>query len=374
MSNDSTAVDFGINLLEEEIDDVIFRTNEFLTDATFTGGQGPFWWILQMSMALAGLFAIIVCAHMAYKMMVKREPLDVMKLFKPLAVSIILCWWYPPSDTGIAGGHSTWCALDFLSYIPNAIGSYTHDLYVAEAAQVEDRMQDVQQLMYQLGDEAADPMSTIKAASNAVSALLTQSSVQDVTDADAAAEDEKNIVKAEMTSTTAGLVMLADKIIMLIALITFRIGWWGTIYCQQILLGMLTIFGPIQWAFSLLPKWEGAWAKWIIRYLTVHFYGAMLYFVGFYVLLLFDIVINIQYNDLAAVTASDETVVSYLQNAFFSAGYLMAASVVALKCLNLVPDLAAWMIPEGDTAFSTRSFGEGIATSMRQSAGRLVGV
>ena len=332
------------------------------------------WWILQMSMALAGLFAIIVCAHMAYKMMVKREPLDVMKLFKPLVVSIVLCWWYPPSDTGIAGGHSSWCALDFLSYIPNAIGSYTHDLYEAEAAQVEDRMQDVQQLMYQLGDEAADPMSTIKAASNAVSALLTQSSVQDVTDADAAAEDEKNIVKAEMTSTTAGLVMLADKIIMLIALITFRIGWWGTIYCQQILLGMLTIFGPIQWAFSLLPKWEGAWAKWIIRYLTVHFYGAMLYFVGFYVLLLFDIVINIQYNDLAAVTASDETVVNYLQNAFFSAGYLMAASVVALKCLNLVPDLAAWMIPEGDTAFSTRSFGEGVATSMRQSAGRLVGV
>ena len=374
MSNDSTAVDFGINLLEEEIDDVIFRTNEFLTDATFTGGQGPFWWILQMSMALAGLFAIIVCAHMAYKMMVKREPLDVMKLFKPLVVSIVLCWWYPPSDTGIAGGHSSWCALDFLSYIPNAIGSYTHDLYEAEAAQVEDRMQDVQQLMYQLGDEAADPMSTIKAASNAVSALLTQSSVQDVTDADAAAEDEKNIVKAEMTSTTAGLVMLADKIIMLIALITFRIGWWGTIYCQQILLGMLTIFGPIQWAFSLLPKWEGAWAKWIIRYLTVHFYGAMLYFVGFYVLLLFDIVINIQYNDLAAVTASDETVVNYLQKAFFSAGYLVAASVVALKCLNLVPDLAAWMIPEGDTAFSTRSFGEGVATSMRQSAGRLVGV
>jgi len=372
--NDSTAVDFGINLLEEEIDDVIFRTNEFLTDSTFTGSQGPFWWLVQMSMALAGLFAIIVAGNMAYKMMVKREPLDVMKLFKPLIISIVLCWWYPPADTGIGGGRSSWCALDFLSYIPNAIGSYTHDLYEAEAAQVEDRMEEVQQLMYQLGDEASDPISTIKAASNAVSTLLTQSSVQDVTDADAAAEDEKAIVKAEMTSATAGLVMLADKFIMLIALITFRIGWWGTIYCQQILLGMLTIFGPIQWAFSLLPRWEGAWAKWIIRYLTVHFYGAMLYFVGFYVLLLFDIVINIQYNDLSAITANEESMMGYLQNAFFSAGYLMAASVVALKCLNLVPDLAAWMIPEGDTAFSTRQFGEGVATSMRQSAGRLIGV
>ncbi len=264
--------------------------------------------------------------------------------------------------------------MDFLSYVPNAIGSYTHDLYENEAAQVEDRMKDVQQLMFQLGEETSDPISTIKAASNAVSALLTQSSVQDATDADAAAQEEKDIMKADMTSTSAGLVMMIDKVIMLIALITFRIGWWGTIYCQQILLGMLTIFGPIQWAFSLLPKWEGAWAKWIIRYLTVHFYGSMLYFVGFYVLLLFDIVINIQYNDLAAVTATDESVVNYLQNSFFSAGYLMAASVVALKCLNLVPDLAAWMIPEGETAFSTRSFGEGIATSMRNSAGKVIGV
>lgn len=44
MANGDILSDFGINLLEEEIDDVIFQTNEFLTDATFTGAQGPFWW------------------------------------------------------------------------------------------------------------------------------------------------------------------------------------------------------------------------------------------------------------------------------------------------------------------------------------------
>lgn len=376
MSNDSTAVDFGINLLESEIDDVIFRTNEFLTNGTMIGSQGPFWWILQMSMALAGLFAIIMCANMAYKMMIKKEPLDIMKLFKPLVVSIVLCWWYPPALSGIGSnqGGSSWCVLDFLAYIPNAIGSYTHDLYEAEAAQVEDRMEDVQQLMFQLGERTSDPIATVQAAKNGLASLLTQSSVQNATDADAASQDEKNVMKAALTTTSAGAVMLLDKVIMLIALITFRIGWWGTIYCQQIILGMLTIFGPIQWAFSLLPKWEGAWAKWIIRYLTVHFYGAMLYFVGFYVLLLFDIVINIQYNDLAAVTASQETATAYLQNSFFTAGYLMAASVVSLKCLSLVPDLAAWMVPEGEVSFSTRSFGEGVSTQMRSTSQRIIGV
>ncbi len=77
-------------------------------------------------------------------------------------------------------------------------------------------------------------------------------------------------------------------------------------------------------------------------------------------LLLFDIVLCIQVENLTAITASEQTMAAYLQNSFFSAGYLMAASIVALKCLNLVPDLAAWMIPEGDTAFSTQKLRLGL--------------
>ena len=49
MADRNILSDFGIDLLEEEIDDVIFQTNEFLTDATFTGSQGPFWWLAHFS-------------------------------------------------------------------------------------------------------------------------------------------------------------------------------------------------------------------------------------------------------------------------------------------------------------------------------------
>ena len=365
---DDILSDFGIHLLEEEIDDVIFQTNEFLCDATFTGTQGPFWWILQMCMAMAALFAIIMAAGMAYKMMVKKEPLDVMKLFKPLAVAVIMSWWYPPADTGITNSGSSWCVLDFLSYIPNAIGSYTHDLYQAEALQITDKFEEVQQLIY-----VRDTMYTSLQAqadiarSGTMDPSLVESTMEQ-TGVDEVTEMEKDASRLWFTSLVSGATVCLDKIVMVIALIVYRIGWWATIYCQQILLGMLTIFGPIQWAFSLLPKWEGAWAKWMTRYLTVHFYGAMLYFVGFYVLLLFDIVLCIQVENLTAITASEQTMAAYLQNSFFSAGYLMAASIVALKCLNLVPDLAAWMIPEGDTAFSTRNFGEGVAQQAKMSA------
>ncbi len=229
------------------------------------------WWVVQMCMALAALFSIVVAANMAYKMMVKHEPLDVMKLFKPLVISIILCWRHPPADTGMTNSGSSWCVLDFLSYIPNSIGSYTHDLYEAEATQIEDKFTEVQQLIYtrdtmytnvQAQEDIAHKGTTDP---NLVESTMEQTGVDEVTNM------ERTQPSCGFTSLTAGAVVNIDKIVMLIALIVFRIGWWSTIYCQQILLGMLTIFGPIQWAFSLLPKWESSWAKWLTRYLTVHF-------------------------------------------------------------------------------------------------------
>lgn len=360
----------GVDLFEEDIDNVVFQTNEFLCNPDFIGNQGPFWWILQMSMALGALFSIIVGANIAYKMMVKGEPIDVFKILKVMGIALVMIFWYPPSMTGM--GSSNASILDALAYIPNCIGSYTHDLYEAEATQVSEKYNELMPLIKKR-DEMYAKAAEVELASKNIQSDASKDVLTGYTSAGDAVNGMKDAAKAEKKSTFAGLVIAFDKIMMFLALVLYRVGWWATIFCQQILLGMLTIFGPIQWAFSVLPKWEGAWAKWLIRYLTVHFYGAMLYFVGFYVLLLFDIVISIQVENLTAITSSQGTINGYVQSAFFTCGYLLAASVVALRCLNLVPDLAAWMIPEGDTAFSTRNFGEGVASSVKGSAMSVMG-
>ena len=186
------------------------------------------WWILQMCMALAALFAIVMAAGMAYKMMVKHEPLDVMKLFRPLAVSLILCWWYPPADTGMANSGSNWCFLDFLSYIPNCVGSYTHDLYEAEASQISDKFEKVQELiyvrdtMYTALQAQADVAHTGTSDPNLIEATMEQTGVDEVTNM------EKDAAKLWFTSLTSGVIVGIDKIIILIALVVFRIGWWAT--------------------------------------------------------------------------------------------------------------------------------------------------
>ena len=355
---DSLVNNIGIDLFDEEIDDVIFQTNEFLTDATFIGGSGPFWWILECCMALGALFALILAGGMAYKMMVKGEPFDVLKILRVLGIAIVMFYWYPHDGTGGS-------VLGVLAYIPNCIGSYTHDLYEIEAAQVQTKFDELQKPLKARQDSIDRYIENGKTAVDGMG-NIDKSAILQSTDYKSLSESEKLAVRMYLKSTYTGLMVGLDKIVMFLALALFRVGWWGTIFVQQILLGMLTIFGPLMWAFSILPKWESAWAKWITRYMTVHFYGAMLYFVGFYVLLLFDIVLSIQYENLQSILEGG--FVGYMQNAFMTAGYLLVASLVALKCLNLVPDLAAWIIPEGDTAFSTRNFGEGIAGDAKREA------
>ena len=39
----------GIDLFDEDIDNVVFQTNEFLCNSDFIGSQGPFWWLLVVS-------------------------------------------------------------------------------------------------------------------------------------------------------------------------------------------------------------------------------------------------------------------------------------------------------------------------------------
>lgn len=112
---------------------------------------------------------------------------------------------------------------------PNAIGSYTHDLYQAEAAQIGDKFEEVQQLIF-----VRDTLYTSLQAQADVARAGTMDpalieSTMEQTGVDEVTNMEKDASKLWFTSLTSGAVVCIDKIVMVIALIVFRIGWWATI-------------------------------------------------------------------------------------------------------------------------------------------------
>ena len=334
---------------------------------------GGYWWILQMCMALAALFAIIMTAGMAYKMMVKHEPLDVMKLFRPLAVSLVLCWWYPPADTGMAGSGSNWCFLDFLSYIPNCIGSYTprplpggsradqrqvrgsagthlrarHDVHQPPGAggrgpyrhirPEPDRGHDGTdrrgrsdqygerrgQAVVHLADLRHRRGHRQNHHAHRPCGVPYRVVGDDILPADPAGDAD------DIRANTVGF-LAAAQMGRRVGEVAHEVSDGTLLRGDALLRGLLRI-APV-------------------RHRAVHPGG--------------------EPDGDNGKRADDGRLPAEL---VLLRRYLMAASIVALKCLNLVPDLAAWMIPEGDTAFSTRNFGEGVAQQAKMTATGAIG-
>lgn len=221
----------GVDLFEEDIDNVVFQTNEFLCNADFIGSQGPFWWILQMCMALGALFSILVAGGMCYKMLVKGEPIDVIKIMKVMGIALVMCFWYPSST------NNNGSILDALAFIPNCIGSYTHDLYEAEAIQVSEKYNELMPLVQKRDSLYRKIAPKQEVAKELILSEIVQDASMQVEDIESKQEGEAMVQEAADRSVFAGLIIGLDKIVMFFALVIYRVGWWSTIFCQQILLG-----------------------------------------------------------------------------------------------------------------------------------------
>lgn len=57
----------GVDLFEEDIDNVVFQTNEFLCNSDFIGSQGPFWWLLVVAVTNSPKHDFNRCKSTTYK-------------------------------------------------------------------------------------------------------------------------------------------------------------------------------------------------------------------------------------------------------------------------------------------------------------------
>ena len=174
-----------------------------------------------MSMALGALFSIIVGANIAYKMMVKGEPIDVFKILKVMGIALVMIFWYPPSMTGM--GSSNASILDALAYIPNCIGSYTHDLYEAEATQVSEKYNELMPLIKKR-DDMYEKAAEVEAASKVIGQGENVDIITKTAGSETAVKGVTDAAKAEKKSTFAGLVIAFDKIMMFLALVFELVG------------------------------------------------------------------------------------------------------------------------------------------------------
>ena len=63
----------GVDLFEEDIDNVVFQTNEFLCNSDFIGSQGPFWWLLVVAVTNSPKHDFNRCKSVIYKFLSRDQ-------------------------------------------------------------------------------------------------------------------------------------------------------------------------------------------------------------------------------------------------------------------------------------------------------------
>lgn len=291
--------------------------------------------------ALGAIFALIVAAQKAYKMMTLEGKFEVLEIARPVLFAFLI------ANSG--------AIVEAVTY---------------PGTQLENHFRQVYEERSQLVAEWRKKRSEFSTAFNMKVAEKT----------DAAEQVKKSWLEQGIDwlaeafdkvqnfgATVSGLVFakifgIVDTVLVFLGELFFQIGTYFIFFIKALFITVLTLFGPIQLACSILPSWKDAWASWIGRLVAVSLYGAMAYIVMTYTLYLLQFAYEVDCEKLNALANGDNGI-SSLDNVFNYVCGLMGSSctvVIAYLCgglaMSIVPELASWCIPGGSASMGASNF------------------
>lgn len=321
--------------------------NDYLEDFIFAT-DGEWQTMLDVSYMIGKLFMLLVIAGIAYKTMADEGGLDVMRLWRPIAISFALAYWWPLSYT--------------LSHITQGVEDYLHQSYLAENQRVDvlRRQRRVAQkklsmaLMDQFAEQKTkqimerDVERETTAEDNRENKTGELSGVlaehfDDVWYPDSVTTEAEslNIEQAGFLEETEGFaIWLVETAWEVMAMLIF--------FVRNLYLAVLVFFGPLWMVASMLPAWKDAWAQWAGSVITVSLWGGIAYLVMTFSLYLMDFGASTDVNGLQTAVSDDHVFYGMIQHLCNGGGTIMLTVIAALVgtlALAHVPELASMCWP-----------------------------
>ena len=319
--------------------------------------------LISLSMALGAVFSLVVVGKMAYKAMALEEGLDIMKLWKPIAMLFVIVNWYSVTYGVFA--------------LTQPIENYFREGFISQNSKIIDLQRQRRNVTLKL-----DEMTRVKVAEAETGemmeevAMTRKSEIEPQKEEDLLSEDEMNDIlisnygelfydmgemptdaegnkleKFDATTETkwVGFQNWLEKIFLWIA---------ETIWCCAVLviflvraffISVLVMFGPIYMAASILPAWENAWQDWIEKYIGVCFIGAAAFLGLIFAshIIIYGLKVDISnWSDFSASEAAWYEWFAHIMKTFLaSIGVYLSALLVGGGILGLTFELATYFYP-----------------------------
>lgn len=294
---------------------------------------------VDIAKAIAGIFALLYFATVAWNMMTGDKELKIIPLLKPFGILMIILNWSL-----------------FIGVITTPF-KYMADTAHTQYQKSVDLNSDLRLSRHRYQMAVLDALVDVQADNDVATEAVDKSFWESVGDMGQSAIDL--IVKpiyAFKAKINASLQNIITQLLELIGLWILRIAVYVLFTMQMVYSAVLIFLGPISVAFSILPTYANAFKHWLSRYITVQFY----LIVAFIVLQVSSALtatayqqeIN-RYSDMINIDGtvkSADMLIGFAMNGITTFGIVIITFIVSAIAILAVPKISGWIIPSGGTS------------------------
>jgi len=327
-------------------------------------GRGNVLWddMLGVASALAAVFSLFLVAKIAFKSMVLEDRLDVMKLWKPFAIMLVLANWYA----------ITWSIYSITVPFEDFFRGAFESQNTAIISLQNQRMAAAKKVNNRLLEQAA----LARAGDEVEVEALSRDEYNDDDDRQVEQTEEDNDIlisnygelyydmRGEQTdangnplpkfdATEEVLSVKIQNLVERFILWTAEAFWCCMVMIlflvRAFFMAVLVTFGPIYMAASILPAWEDAWKQWLERYIWVNLLGAMAFLALTFALIIVQFGVKMDvgtYNEIATQDAAWYDFLAHAMKSFIcSIGLYLTSLFVGIGLLSVAFELASMVFP-----------------------------
>lgn len=308
------------------------------------------------ALALGAIFVLIVAAGMAYKMMTLDGKLDILQLLRPLLIAVVLSNWPKVVPIVTAPGET----------IEKAFQS----IYTGELATVANLRDQRMEAANSVGEKLREKQAAAREAERAMNE--SEGVLDKIWNVAADAfETVKATAKGWLVVSETYILNVIEKIIIWIAELFWQVSIYFIFLLKAIYMAVLSIFGPISIACSVLPAWKDQWSKWLGKIVSVSLYGAMAYLVMIFSLQLTKYGLLTDIDTLNQIAADEAGIIDYMGSNFGTTILTVACLFCGGIAMKSVPEIASWVIPS-EIIHSAGGFYQGTAGTVTGHAAKRV--
>ena len=330
-----------------------------------TGADEATWYIMiDIAMALAAVLGILMVAGMAYRMMAQGKELDILRLFRPLAVLLVLSNWYLVTlglyqiagmfedrfrrgyERNAAEATALWrqrnARQDSLVLALDSIGANAEfmkklDLKVDEEAAVTHP----DKRGYEIKGETG-------ARQEAVRQYLSAEAPEMTTELDQERMMAESYINNMQTKRDI------ESVIKWVGEIIWQTAVYFIFLLKNILLCVLVWFGPLFFAAMLLDAWKDEWLSWAAKLVSVGLYGTAAYMIMSVCTRLVIFALDEEMDNLHKILQDENLMYMYIYQGgtgwTFTMSMTFLSQVIGAMALFMVPEFVTYFIPAGMAA------------------------